>query len=68
MASGKSLGPSLAEIATKYKENKGAQVMLESKVRSGGKGSFGAMPMPPIAASVSDGDIKAMVAWVLSYK
>lgn len=68
LASGKSLGPSLAEISAKYKESKGAYTTLEAKVRSGGKGSFGAMPMPPTAASVSDGDIKTMVAWILSHK
>jgi cytochrome c len=64
----KTVGPSLVDIAAKYKADKGAQATLEAKVRSGGKGSFGAMPMPPTANSVSDGDIKTMVAWVLSQK
>ncbi|MDO8465740.1 MAG: c-type cytochrome [Gallionella sp.] len=67
-ATGKSVGPSLADIAAKYKGDKGAQAKLEAKTRSGGAGSFGAMPMPATAKSVSDGDIKTMVAWVLSQK
>ncbi|MDP4030272.1 MAG: c-type cytochrome [Gallionella sp.] len=64
----KSVGPSLADIAAKYKDNKDAQAKLEAKTRSGGAGSFGTMPMPPTAKSVSDGDIKTMVTWVLSQK
>ena len=67
-ATGKSVGPALADIAAKYKGDKGAQARLEAKTRNGGAGSFGTMPMPATARSVSDGDIKTMVAWVLSQK
>lgn len=65
---GKSVGPSLKDIAAKYAGDKGAQAKLETKVRNGGAGAFGQMPMPATAKSVSDGDIKTMVAWVLSQK
>jgi len=64
----KSVGPSLSDIAAKYKDDKGAQAMLEAKVRNGGKGSFGSMPMPATAKSVSDESIKTIVSWVLSQK
>ncbi|OGS99788.1 MAG: cytochrome C [Gallionellales bacterium RIFCSPLOWO2_12_FULL_59_22] len=64
-ATSKSTGPSLADIATKYKGDKGAQARLEAKMRSGGAGSFGPMPQPATAKSVSDADIKTMVAWIL---
>ncbi|MBI5626264.1 MAG: c-type cytochrome [Nitrosomonadales bacterium] len=64
----KTVGPALKDIAAKYKDNKGAQTQLEAKVRSGGKDSFGTMPMPATAKSVSDGDIKTMVTWVLNQK
>lgn len=67
-AAGESLGPSLADIAEKYRGDKGAQARLEAKTRSGGAGSFGAMPMPATARSVSDGDIRIMVAWILNQK
>ena len=62
----KTVGPALKDIAAKYKGNKGAQAQLEAKVRSGGKDSFGTMPMPATPKSVSDGDIKTMVTWILS--
>ncbi|MDO8465300.1 MAG: c-type cytochrome [Gallionella sp.] len=64
----KSVGPALIDIATKYKGDKDAQARLEAKVRKGGAGSFGSMPMPPTAKTVSDGDIKTLVTWILSQK
>lgn len=65
---GKALGPSFKDVAAKYKDDKGAQARLEAKVRSGGKGSFGAMAMPATGAAVSDDSIKTLVTWVLSQK
>ena len=64
----KSVGPALKDISAKYAGDKTAQAKLETKVRNGGSGSFGSMPMPPTAKSVSDENIKSMVAWVLSLK
>jgi len=64
----RTVGPSLAEIAAKYRGDKGAQARLEDKTRNGGAGSFGSMPMPPTAKTVSDGDIRTMVTWILSRK
>ncbi len=64
----KTLGPSFKEIAAKYKDDKGAQATLEKKVRNGGGGAWGKMPMPATAKSVSDDDIKGIVHWVLSLK
>jgi len=64
----KRLGPSFKDIAAKYKDDKGAQSALEKKVRSGGGGVWGKMPMPATASSVSDDDIKGIVQWMLSLK
>lgn len=64
----KMVGPAFKEVATKYKDDKGAQATLEKKVRSGGGGSWGKMPMPATAKSVGDEDIKNIVQWVLSLK
>lgn len=65
---GKSVGPSMKDVAAKYKDDKGAQATLQNKVRNGGKGSFGSMPMPPAKASVSDESIKTIVTWALGQK
>ena len=64
----KLVGPAFKEVAAKYRGNKNAQEILEKKVRSGGSGVWGRMPMPPASKSVSDGDIKTIVQWILSLK
>ena len=64
----KAVGPSIKDIAAKYAADKEAAAKLEKKVRAGGAGSWGTMPMPKTPASASDADIKTMVAWVLSHK
>ncbi len=65
---GKSVGPAMKAVAAKYAGDAGAAAKLEAKVRSGGSGSFGAMPMPPVAKSVSDENIKTIVTWALGLK
>jgi cytochrome c len=64
----KTIGPALKDIAAKYAGDAEAQAKLEKKVRSGGAGVWGTMPMPRMSATVSDADIKTLVAWVLSQK
>lgn len=59
----KLVGPSYKEIAKKYKgQNVAAQ--LEQKVKKGGQGVWGPVPMPPNAA-VPDADIKKLVDWIV---
>ncbi len=62
------VGPSLIEIADKYRGDSGAQEKLEKKVRNGGSGSWGVIPMPGTRQSISDEDIKILVAWILEQK
>ena len=63
----KLVGPSYQEIAAKYKGQKDAETKLVAKVKNGGAGAWGQVPMPP-NASVPEADIKALVTWVLSTK
>jgi cytochrome c len=63
----KVVGPSYKEVAAKYKGDKTAQAKLEAKVKSGGTGVWGQVPMPPNGA-VSDADVKTLVTWILSLK
>jgi len=63
----KIVGPAYKDVAAKYKGNAKAQAMLEEKVKKGGVGVWGQVPMPP-NSSVKDEDIKKLVAWVLSLK
>ena len=63
----KVVGPGYKEVAAKYKGNAKAEAMLFDKVKKGGVGNWGQVPMPPNAA-VKDEDIKTLVKWVLSQK
>ena len=61
----KVVGPAYKEVAAKYKGDKSAEAKLILKVKNGGSGSFGAIPMPP-NSNVSEADLKTLVHWVLS--
>ena len=61
----KLVGPSIADIATKYKGQSGTQEKLMAKVKNGGSGVWGAIPMPP-QAQLSDEDRAALVRWILT--
>ncbi len=63
----KIVGPAYKEVAAKYRGDKTAPAKLEKKVREGGQGVWGAIPMPPNTIP-SDADIKKLVAWILSQK
>ena len=63
----KIVGPAYKEVAAKYRGDKAAEAMLFDKVKKGGVGVWGQIPMPP-NATVPDADIKALVKWVLSQK
>ena len=60
----KSVGPSYKEIAQKYK-GQNVAAKLEEKVKKGGQGVWGQIPMPP-NATVPDADVKKLVAWILA--
>ena len=63
----KLVGPAYKEVAKKHKGQKNAVEVLVKKIRGGGAGVYGQIPMPPNSPSqISDADLKAIVEWVLS--
>ena len=63
----KLVGPSYKDVAKKYAGDKTAEAKLVEKVKKGGSGVWGPVPMPPNAA-VSDDDLHKLVKWILSQK
>jgi cytochrome c len=61
----KVVGPAYKEVAKKYKGQADAAAKLAEKVKKGGSGVWGPVPMPPNAA-VPDADIQKLVAWILA--
>ena len=63
----KVVGPAYNDVAAKYKGDAKAATMLMDKVKKGGSGNWGQVPMPPNPA-VPDADIKTMVTYILNLK
>jgi cytochrome c len=62
----KLVGPSFKDIAAKYKGKADSQATLVEKVRKGGSGNFGPVPMAPNPPDkISDKDLKDAVALIL---
>lgn len=62
----KLVGPSFKDIATKYKGQGDAVAKLSEKVRKGGSGVWGPIPMSPNPESkINDADLKNVVEWIL---
>lgn len=62
----KLVGPAFKDIAAKYKGQAGAEATLIAKVRTGGKGVFGPIPMSPNPPDkIGDADLKTSVQWIL---
>jgi cytochrome c551/c552 len=63
----KLVGPSFKQVAAKYRDDKKAGATLAAKVKNGGAGVWGEVPMPP-NAGVPDEDLHAMITWILALK
>ncbi len=63
----KLVGPSWKDVAAKYRGQKDAEAKLMAKVRHGGSGVWGTIPMPPNPGP-SDAELKELVGYILSLK
>jgi cytochrome c len=58
----KVVGPAFADIARKHGARPDAAAYLAGKIRSGGSGVWGPIPMPP--QSLSEDDARAIAQWI----
>jgi cytochrome c len=63
----KLVGPAYKDVAAKYRNDPQAEQKLFQKVKNGGQGVWGQVPMPP-NTQVPDADIHSLVKWILSQK
>ena len=59
----KIVGPGFNEILAKQKGRADLQDYLVSKIKGGGSGVYGSVPMPP-QAQLSDADAKTIAKWI----
>lgn len=60
----KLVGPSYQDVAAKYKDEADAATTLAAKIKNGGVGVWGQIPMPP-NPNISDADLDTLTAWIL---
>lgn len=60
----KIVGPGFREIAAKYAARSDVESYLAGKIKAGGQGIWGAIPMPP--QTVPDSDIAVIAKWLAS--
>jgi len=61
----KLVGPALREIAARYDGQSDAEAKLLEKLRRGGGGAWGPMPMPP-NPDLAESDARALIRWILA--
>jgi cytochrome c len=58
----KLVGPSLRDVAARYKGRADAAAYLAGRIKSGGQGTWGSTPMPP--QTISDSDATRVARWL----
>jgi len=59
------VGPAYRDVAARYRGDAGAAARLERKVREGGAGNWGSIPMPP-QSGPTDAELARLIGWVLA--
>ena len=60
----KSVGPSFKDVAAKHGSRPDAGAYLFERIRQGGVGTWGTIPMPP--QSIDEADARAITAWLVA--
>ena len=61
----KIVGPAYQEVAAKHKGQADAVAKVAARIKSGGSGMYGAVPMPP-QPTLKDDELKLLAEWVLA--
>lgn len=57
------VGPAFKDVSAKYK-GQDVQATLIEKIKTGGRGNWGVLPMPPNVGKLSDDEFKEVVQWI----
>lgn len=65
------VGPSFIDVANRYKDqekykDQDVEQLLINKIKTGGRGNWGVLPMPANAGKLSDEEFKLVVEWIRS--
>jgi len=59
----RNVGPALKDIAAVYK-GQDVEDKLVEKIKKGGRGSWGILPMPPNEGKLTDDEFRQVVRWI----
>ncbi|WP_018987062.1 c-type cytochrome [Methylophilus methylotrophus] len=57
------VGPAFKDVSAKYK-GQDVQAALVEKIKTGGRGNWGVLPMPPNAGKLTDEEFNEVVQWI----
>ena len=61
----KLVGPSYKDVAARHKGQDGALEKVAARIKSGGSGLYGPVPMPP-QPNLKDDELKLLAGWILA--
>lgn len=61
----KLVGPAFKDVAAKHKGQAGALDAVAARIKSGGSGTYGPVPMPP-QPNLKDDELKLLAGWILA--
>lgn len=61
----KMVGPAYKDVAAKHKGQADALAQVSARIKSGGSGMYGPVPMPP-QPNLKDDELKLLAEWVLA--
>jgi len=61
----KLVGPSYKDVAAKHKGQADALAKVSARIKSGGSGMYGPVPMPA-QPNLKDEDVRVLAAWILA--
>lgn len=61
----KLVGPAFTEVAAKHKGQADAREKVAARIKSGGSGLYGPVPMPP-QPNLKDDELKLLAGWILA--
>jgi cytochrome c len=64
----KIIGPSFKGIAQRYTNSKETFIYLANKIKNGGGGVWGVVPMPANRNNITDEEIQTIIQWIFTLK
>ena len=61
----KLVGPAFKDVAAKHAGQADAREQVSARIKSGGSGLYGPVPMPP-QAQLKDDELKLLAGWILA--